>query len=146
MQLFVVDSIASPSAPTVAEITAGSEVTGELISLATPLDGDAVASNDMSSAFNKSIEGTYGGGATAVFYRDAAAETAYGLLPRSTETHLVLARFGFTGGTPTIADTCEVWPVRVITRSPADLVSNTPQQFTVNLATTDEPTLAATVA
>ena len=54
-------TVADPTAPTVAELTAGTDITPFLSSIDTPLDGDAVDSSDLSSAFNKTVAGTYGG-------------------------------------------------------------------------------------
>lgn len=138
--------ISDTSAPTVAEITAGTELTGFLSSLDTPLDGESVDASDLSTAFNKSVPGTFGGGATGSFYRDDTTDTAWDTLPRLTEGFIVIRRFGGSTVAIAIADEVEVWPLRVITRSPAALDRNNVQMFTVDFATTDEPVLNAVVA
>jgi hypothetical protein len=141
-----VTTIANTSAPTTTEIGAGTELTPWLSSLSTPLEGDAVDASDLSSAFNKSVAGTYGGGATATLYRDDTSDDAYDLFPRNTTGYLVIRRFGGSDVAWASADEVEVWNLRVITRSPVDMDRNNVQMFTVDFATLDEPVLDATVA
>jgi len=141
-----VATISNTSAPTTTEIAAGTELTGWLSSLDTPLDGDAVDSSDLSSAFNKSVAGTYGGGVTATMYRDDTTDTAYALFPRNTEGFMVIRRFGGSDVAWASADDVEVWNLRVITESPSSMDRNNVQMFTVDFATIDEPVLDATVA
>lgn len=141
-----VTTIASVTAPTTAEMAAGTELTGYLSTLDTPLEGESVDSSDLSSAFNKSVAGTYGGGASGTFYRDDTTDTAWTTLPRNTLGHLVIRRFGGSTVDYASSDSVEVWPARVIARSPSSLDRNSVQVFNVNFATVDEPTLAATIA
>ncbi|MDX1407625.1 MAG: hypothetical protein R3330_05810, partial [Saprospiraceae bacterium] len=79
VRIYFVSTIADPSAPTVAEITAGDDVTPYLSSLDTPLDGNAPDASDLSSAFNKTVAGKYGGNVTAQMYRDDTTDTAFDL-------------------------------------------------------------------
>jgi len=140
-------AVAIITAPTVAEVeTAGTDITPFLSSLDTPLDGEAVDSSDLASAFNKSVAGTFGGGMDGTFYRDDTTDTAWTTFVRNTTGFITIRRFGGSTVLMTIADVVEVWPVRVITRSPATMDRNNVQMFTVNYATTGEPELAAVVA
>jgi len=139
-------AIADTDAPTTVELTAGVDVTPWLSSLDTPLDGDSVDSSDLSSAFNKTVAGTYGGGATATFYRDDTTDTAWDLLPRNTTGYIVIRRFGGSEVAWTAADVAEVWYVRVITESPATMDRNNVQTFDVDFAVLEEPVLDAVVA
>jgi hypothetical protein len=143
---WVTGGISDINAPTQAECNGGTDITPFLSSLDTPLDGDAPDSSDLASAFNKSVAGTYGGGATGTFYRDDTADTAWDAFPRLTSGHLVIRRFGGSGVTFSTSQTVEVWPLRVITRSPATMDRNSVQTFTVDFATTEEPDVDSTVA
>lgn len=138
-------TIASKPAPTLAEINAGTDITPFLSSLDTPLEGDSVDSSDLSSAFNKNVAGTFGGGATGQFYKDDTADTAYTTFPRNTTGHLVVRRFGGSATAFAVSDNVEVWEVRVITRSPATMDRNNVQMFQVDYATLDEPDLDVAV-
>jgi len=50
--------------------------------------------------------------------------------------HLVIARQGWTSGTPTAADVCDVYTVEVMKRSPMAPARNEAQRFEVELAVT----------
>lgn len=141
-----VPTIASVAAPTVAEISAGTEITDFMSSLETPLEGSAPDASDLSSAFNKTVAGTFGGSVNATMYRDDTTDTAWTTFPRNTTGYIVLRRFGGSDVVWAVADEVEVWNLRVITRSPVNLDRETVQAFVVNFATLDEPELAATVA
>ena len=139
-------AIADPTAPTTTELGTGQDVTQYLASLDTPLDGEAVPSPDLSSAFNKTVTGTFGGNVSADGYRESVSDTAWGLWPRNTEGYFVIRRFGGSDVAITSGDTVEVYFVRTITRSPATLDRGSVQMFTMEAAVQDEPELAATVA
>lgn len=143
-----VQTISSLSAPTTTELNAGTVISSELQSLDTPLDGEAVPSPDLSSAFRKTVAGTFGGEATGEFYRnDDGVDAAWALFSRNDTGYIVIRRFGGSDTAWTAADDVEVWPTRVITKSPAQMSADgSVQMFTVNFATLDEPTLNAVVA
>lgn len=141
-----VPTIADVTAPTVTEITAGTEITGFIRSLETPLEGNAPDSSDVSSAFNKTVAGTYGGSVNAEMYRDDTSDDAYDLFPRNTTGYIVLRRFGGSDVAFADGDDVEVWNLRVITRSPSNIDRETVQMFNCQFATLDEPELGATVA
>lgn len=132
-------TIANPAAPTVAEINAGTNITGLLSSIDTPNEGEAVPANDLSSAFNKTVPGRFGGSPSLDAFRDDVADTAYILFPRNTIGYLVIRRFGGSTTAFAAAQKVDVWNVRVITRSANTLDSGSIQMFTVNFAALDTP-------
>lgn len=140
--------IADRSEPTLTEINAGTDVTEFLQSIDTPLEGEAVPSMDLSSAYRKTVAGPFGGEITSVMYREdeVADDIAFPLFPRNTTGHFVIRRFGGSTVAFAAADPVEVWPVRVITRSPAAAESATVQAFTANFAGLDDPVLDAEVS
>jgi hypothetical protein len=140
------DTVANTSAPTAAEVGAGDDITPWMSSLDTPLDGDSVDSSDLSSAFNKSVAGTYGGGASATLYRDDTADTAWGLFPRNVTGYIIIRRFGGSDVAIIATNDVEVWYVRVITESPATMDRNNVQTFDVDFAVLEEPVMDAVVA
>lgn len=143
LELVEVATIADYTQPTTTEINAGTFLTALLTDggLSTPFDGSTVDAADMSSRFNKTQAGTFGGNPVSVeFFRDDTTDTAWDALPRDTVTHFVIARFGFaTPGTAQTGDVVDVWPVTIITRNPMDVVRNELQKFTVEAAVTDVP-------
>lgn len=139
-------TVADPAAPTVAEITAGTDITGFISSLNTPLDGDAPDASDLSSAFNKTVAGKFGGNVTGTMYRDDTTDSAFDLFPRNTTGYLVIRRFGGSTVAIMAADDVDVWNLRVITRSDVALDDNTVQAFEVEFAALDEPDIDVAVA
>lgn len=149
IQLHHVASIADPSAPTLTEVEAGTDLTGFLISLETPLEGaitDAPAAN---TKFNETVQGTFGGQAiSGEFYRDKASgdgsagtDTAWDTLPRGTGGYLVVARFGGSGtdGALAVGDTVDVWPLEVATRENLAYARNETARFRCQAGVPDEP-------
>lgn len=140
VRIAFVATLVDPATPTPTEANGGTNITPELQSLDTPLDGDAVPASDLSSAFRKTVAGQYGGDVTAEMYRESTTDAAYAAFPRNTTGYLVIRRFGGSDVTFANADDVEVWNVRVITRSPATMSADgSVQMFTVNFATLDEP-------
>ena len=140
-------TVTDPAAPTVAQVeTAATDLTPFLSSLDTPLDGEAVPSSDLSDAFNKTVPGTFGGEMIGELYRDDTADVAWTLLPRNTLGYVVIRRFGGSDVAIVATDVVEVWPVRVITRSPSPLSRGAVQMFNVNMATLDSPSQDVVVA
>jgi len=142
------DGIDDPNSPTLAEIATGTDITEFLQSLDTPLDGEAVPSMDLSSAYRKTVAGPFGGEITSVMYREDAVldDIAFPLFPRNTTGNFVIRRFGGSTVAFAAGNKVEVWPVRVITRSPLAAESGTVQGFTANFAGLDDPDLDSTVA
>jgi hypothetical protein len=114
-------------------------------SLDTPLDGDAVDSSDLSSAFNKTVAGKFGGNVNATMYRDDTTDTAFDTFPRNTTGYMIIRRFGGSTVALGTGNDVDVWNLRVITRSDNTLDDNTVQAFTVNFAALDEPDIDVTV-
>lgn len=139
-------TVSNTSAPTIAELGAGVDVTPFLSSIDTPLDGDAVESSDLSSAFNKTVAGTFGGNISGDLYRDDTADTAWTTFDRNTEGYFVVRRFGGSSVAFAASDDVEVYHVRLITKSPNTLDRNNTQMFSIDAAVLDEPVLDAVVA
>ncbi len=139
-------TVANTAAPTAVELAAGTDVTPFLSTIDTPLDGDAVDSSDLASAFNKTVAGTYGGNISAEMYRDDTTDTAWTTFDRNVEGYFVIRRFGGSAVAFAVADVVEVYHVRIITKSPGTLDRNNVQMFSVDAAVLDEPVLTAVVA
>lgn len=150
LEVVLAPEIANMDEPTLVEITAGTRVTGFLRSMSTPLEGSIVDTPDVSSRFNKTVSGTYGGQeASMEFYRDdtQANDTAWNLLPRGTVIYGIVARRGGTGvdGIIDTGDYVDVWKLEVVTRNPADYARNEPTGFMCSFAVPEEPVEDVTV-
>jgi hypothetical protein len=148
VRIVAVVTISDTSSPTAGEIAAGTDITPYLASVDTPQEGNRVPSGDLSSAFRKTSPGKFGGDLTMDIHRGTVAgdDTAYDLFPRNTETHIVVRRFGGSDTAIIAADVVEVYPVKVISRSPHALEEESLQMVTVDMATTGEPDIDVAVA
>lgn len=140
------DGVDDLAAPTVAELATGENVTPFFSSMDTPLDGEATPAADLSSAFNKTVAGTFGGNVSVESYRESVTDEAWGLWPRTTEGVFVIRRFGGSDVAIAVGDDVETYLIRVVTRSPATLDRGSVQMFTIEAAVQEEPNLEAVVA
>lgn len=134
--------------PSASEITSAQDLTGYLISLNASARGNTVPTPAFDSLFETSAPGTSAATFDADFYRDDEADTAWETLPRNTDGYFIISRFGGTGtdNRPQAADKVEVWPVRVSSRTMANMSNNTVLTFTVSCAVNQEPNEDATVS
>jgi hypothetical protein len=144
-----VTTISSKTSPTVAEITAGVD-----LSPFTPKDGikvgatnNAVKNDDITSAFMPEIPGSYGNKITLTCFRDDTADTAWTLLQtRNTAGFLVIRRMLAVTTAIIAAQKVEVYPAATGQPVVADTAENERVKFDVDLFVTSTPVMAATVA
>jgi hypothetical protein len=130
-------------APSVANVSGCIELTEFVSGLNFAAQGNVVPTPNLKQLFETSIEGTSQGTATMDCYRDDEIDAAWTALPRRAKGFIIVARFG---GIPnTIGDHCEVWPIRVSSRTNANLTNNTPATFTVTFAVVQAPAEDAVV-
>jgi len=146
-ELWYVATIAIYTAPTTTELNAGVDLTGFLTDggLTTPFAGSVVDGADMSSAFNKTSSGTYGGQPlTAEFFKDLVqgSDTAFTTLPRGTVGYFAIVRRPLAAkSTFAIADFVDIWPMDVITADDLPIQRNELQRFMTECAVTDVPAI-----
>lgn len=135
-------------APTAAEISGATDLTGFTISVNATTQGNQLPTPTFESLFETSISGTVQAQFSADFYRDDTTDTAWETLPRGTDGFFIISRYGGQGANnmPITADVCEVWPVRVTSRSVQNMGSNQVMMFQAQCAVTSVPDEAAVVA
>lgn len=140
-------TVVSVSAPTAANITSATDLTGFLISLNASSRGNSVPTPSFDTLFETSTAGTSAATFDADFYRDDDDDDAWDLLPRGTEGYFIISRFGGSGtnNLPIALDPIEVWPVQVTSRTMANMSNNTVLTFTVSCAVNVEPDEEAAV-
>ena len=143
-----VATIADTTAPTQGELLAGTDITPFTQSADTPEEGNRVNAGDLSTAFRITAPGKFGGDMTMEIHRGTVAldDTAYDLFPRDTVTNIVIRRFGGSGVAAATADVVQVYPVRVVSRSPHPLDEESLQMVSVDFATTAAPDIDVVVA
>lgn len=141
-------TIADIQAPTALEVTGSTNLTTLLISITASSTGNTVPTPTLDTLFETSIGGTSAAQFSADFYRDDVNDIAWDTLPRGTKGYFVISRFSGTGPNyrPVAAQSVEIWPVIVTSRSSAALSSNTAQMFTVTCSVPIEPAEDALVA
>lgn len=132
------------AAPTVAEVTAATAVTKYISGLNFSSQGSAVPTPDLSRLFETTIPGTSSATASLDGYRDDEDDDLWELLPRAAEGVVYIRRYG--GAAAVAGDVLEAWPVRVISRTNANLTNNTAATFTVTFSVPEEPEEEAVVA
>jgi hypothetical protein len=145
-KIHFVPTVANLAAPTVAQIIAGVDLTGFLVTFDASTSGNTIPTPSFDSLFETSISGTVSATFTAEFYRDDANDLAWETLPRGTNGFFVVSRFGWSGANPVAGDDCEVWPVRITTRSAMALTNNESQRMMLEAAIPVEPNENAVVA
>lgn len=150
LRIWFVPTIASTAAPTVAEINAGVDLTGQLRrdGLKRPQDANTVDASDVSSLYNKTATGTYGGTPMELqFYRDDTTDTAWNtLIPRATSGYFVIRPFGGSLAAIASGQKVEVWQVEIASRSMNDIAQDENQRFTIVAPVLATPVDPATVA
>lgn len=140
--------ITNIDAPTAANVTAATDLTGFVISLNASSRGNTVPTPSFDTLFETTTTGTSAATFDIDLYRDDTDDAAWDLLPRGTRGHFIISRFGGAGTNqkPIAGDTVEIWPVAVTSRTMANMSNNTVQTFTVTCAVNVEPNEDALVA
>lgn len=134
-------AVANIHAPTAAEVTAATNLTGFCVSLNAASQGNTVPTPSFDTLFETSVPGTVQAQFQADFYRDDENDDAWETLGRGTEGFFIISRFGGTGANnkPIATDVVEVWPVKVTSRTMQNLTSNQVQMFSVQCSVPVEP-------
>lgn len=129
--------------PTVADVNGCVELTAFVSGLNFGSQGNVVPTPNMKKLFETSIAGTSQATATMDMYRDDEIDTAWDLLPQLTRGFIIISRYGQIPNT--IGKGCEVWPIRVSSRTNSNMTNNTASMFTTTFAVVDAPAEDAVV-
>lgn len=146
--VYWVTTIANKAAPTVAELNAGTRISGFLTKdgLDIPFSQNTSDNADLEDTFDAKGVGTFGADITLTCFRDDTTDTAWNLFVYGTTGYLVV-REGIAVGTAwTAAQKVQVYPAQMHEPVPVPPTSNEQRKFKVMLPVTDQPSLKATVA
>lgn len=140
-RVYYVPTITTLTAPTVAQITAGtrldtslSEVTGFEFANQ-PIDAP-----DMSSSFVGKITGEdQVTNSTMTFYEDDTTNPIQTALPKGTNGYVVFFYKGIAGASPAIGDKTESWPIQVASSSRKYSVGNEAAAYVIAFTNTAAP-------
>jgi hypothetical protein len=136
-KIFYLPACANPSAPTRAEITAGTDLSDQIASAAGwQLQGAEVETPDLGSTFNSKIPGkTSVDDSSLTFYADLSGDDVRSVLPRGTTGFIFIADGGDVPG-----NKADNYPVRVRSVGKARTVEGTSAKvLTVSFSITSEP-------
>ena len=133
--------------PTDLELSTSLDLTPFVISLNAASQGNIVPTPSLDSLFETSIQGTSQASFSGDFYRDDTNDDAWDAFTRGDAGYFFVSRFGGTGtnNVPIAGETVEVWPVRVVSKTMANMANNTVETFTLTRAVPVEPNEDATV-
>lgn len=143
-----VPTIADISAPTVAELTAGTDLSTLLTKdgLSLPDSQNMVDSSTLADTFDAQRVGSWGGSITLTGFRDDTNDTLWDLAVYGTEGYLVVRR-GLAYDTAWAASQdVEVYPAEMHEPVPNATGANEEARFTLALAVTGQPNKRAAVA
>lgn len=147
-RVFVVDSISDTSAPTVAEVGAGTDITSFIVKNGWQESPtfNRVDSSDLSTQYDKEVMGTWKTTITLTVLLDDTTDTAWDeFQTHAAQTHLVVLPYKGTGSVAA-SDVCRVYPVESAQAIPNQSAANERQTAEVAFAVYDEPELNVTVA
>ena len=151
VKVALVDTIVSIAAPTVSELTAGTDITDQLTADGlSGFQGDTaeVDTTSMLSTFDTKSPGrTAFSGSMLRFKKQSGTDTVYDTYVKNFTTHVVIRRDGTAASTAFAeSDEVEVYPVVCGEVQPMDPEPNSLQRFELPVMVSSEPNLRATVA
>ena len=120
IKYFIVTTLASVTAPSAAEITAGTELTPAVrLIIAAPRPGNQADDSDVSDRINKQVTATIDlGPVTFQLKRTLVTETEYNAVVEGDSRFLVELRKGTAGASPAAGDVANVYTIDVNVKSP----------------------------
>ena len=149
VKVWKVPTVSDTAAPTVAEITAGTDLTPLVptsgVDIQWTHNNASIAMLDES--FVAEAVGTESATITLTGLRDDTDDDFFDAFSRGDNFYLVVFRFGVSGATdPEAGDKCEVYPSQSHRPSPMPPAENEFQQAMVTIAVTDTPSVDSAVA
>lgn len=143
-----VPTISSVSAPTTTELDAGTSLESFLLAdgLGMEFGTESVDTTALSSTFATALPGRQTVSTELTLKHQGDASAPFSVLTHKATGYLVVRRHVAATTAWTASQTVEVYPVEVGIRARVPVASNEVLKFTVKLAHTSAPTMAATVA
>ncbi len=142
-ELYFVPTVATPTAMTVAEVGAGTDLTPEIAEInGYEFTNQPINVPDMGSAFVSKIPGEDTvESSNIVFYEDDTSNPIKSALAKGTVGYVAIFHAGLaTKSTPAIGDAYELWPCIVASNARRYTAGNEAAQYNVVFTLTDPPT------
>lgn len=146
-KMFFAPSISDISAPTVAELGAGTDLTPEIGEISGfKFSNSPIDTPDMDTEFVSNIPGEDKGDASSMtFYEDSASNPISAILAKGTAGYICLFPQGIGGGSPIAGDDLEVWPVSVASNTRQWSAGNDAAMYMVEFTLSAVPDTDSTV-
>lgn len=146
-KVYFVPTISNIDAPTATEMSAATELSCELADVAGfAFKNSPISVPDMCSTFVKNIPGEDKADSSSMtFYEDDTSNPIKVLLAKAAIGYIVFFPIGVTGGSPSVGDGCEVWPVQVASSTREWKASNDAAKYMVEFTVTGVPDQDAAV-
>lgn len=147
-ELYFVPTISNPAAPTVAEITAGTDLEDQLAEInGFSFSNSPIDTPDMGDAFVSKIPGEDTvDSSDMTFYEDDTSNPIKTALAKGTTGYVAIFYAGLvTADTPAIGDKCDVWPCQVASNSRMYTADNEAAKYQVVFTLTDSPSIESTL-
>jgi hypothetical protein len=143
-KVFFIPAAAAPAALTVAEITAGDELTPELAEMnGFTFSNSPIMVPDMDNAYTSQIGGEDTAAESSLtFYEKTGGDAANPIrvaLAKDTPGFVVIVPEGLAGATPAAGDDYEIWPAVVTSNARTYTVANEAAQYAVSFSITSPP-------
>ena len=141
-------TVASVSAPTVANLTAGTDLSTLVAKdgLKVPTQHNTVDLGTIASNFDSRGPGTFGGDIEMIGFRDDTADTFWDLCVFGTVGYIIVRRLELYSGAWAASDKVEVYPVTMHQPVPMDTATNEAIKFKMLFPVRSTPELKAVVA
>lgn len=151
VKVALVTTISTISAPTAAELTAGTDITNLLTAdglVGFQAETAEVDTTSLGSTFDTKMPGRASFSGTKLrLKKQSGTDTVYTTYVRDTATHVVVRRDGSAASEAfASADAVEVYPVVVGELQPMDPEPNTVQRYELPVLVSSQPNLRAVVA
>lgn len=141
-KIYFVPTIASLAAATVAEITAGENITGQVAEVnGFSFSNSPISTPDMDSRFTSQVSGedTAEASNLTMYELDDPTDVIRDALPKGADGYIVFFYKGLAGATPGAGDDYEVFPVEVASNVRLYTAGNEAAQYRVNFTMLQPP-------
>ena len=141
-------TVASKTAPTVAEITAATPLTNFITKdgVAVNQTTNTVDSATIAETFDSKLVGSWDAELELTMFRDDSADTAWNLCVLGTNGYVIVDQFRVSGVLPSAGNKVMVFPAQMHQPGPENSATNTQNRFVEKFAVTSAPVYSATVA
>lgn len=144
-KIYFIPTITVLSAPTTAQVTAGTNLTPQVAEVAGfTFTNNPISTPDMDNAYVSQIAGEDTGEASSITFYElrAATDTIHDAQTKGLNGYIGIYYGGIAGGTPAAADKLEVWPVSISSNARIYSAGNEAAQYRVAYAITGAPVAA----